>query len=227
MLYDCGLNQRKTFRMKKNIADIRQEYKRASLLEAEVNANPLVVFNKWLDDAIKADVPEPTAMTVATSTFEGKPSARMMLLKGADDNGFAFFSNYESRKARQLAQNPFAALVFFWPLLERQVRIEGKVSKVSAKESDRYFKTRPIGSRIGAWASPQSQVIPNRRYLENLKSDYQEEFAKREVNRPDNWGGYTLMPNLIEFWQGRPDRLHDRLQYRLENEIWVLERLAP
>lgn len=213
--------------MKKNIADIRQEYKRASLLEAEVNANPLVVFNKWLDDAIKADVPEPTAMTVATSTFEGKPSARMMLLKGADDNGFAFFSNYESRKARQLAQNPFAALVFFWPLLERQVRIEGKVSKVSAKESDRYFKTRPIGSRIGAWASPQSQVIPNRRYLENLKSDYQEEFAKREVNRPDNWGGYTLMPNLIEFWQGRPDRLHDRLQYRLENEIWVLERLAP
>lgn len=213
--------------MKKNIADIRQEYKRASLLEAEVNANPLVVFNKWLDDAIKADVPEPTAMTVATSSFEGKPSARMMLLKGADDNGFAFFSNYESRKARQLAQNPFAALVFFWPLLERQVRIEGKVSKVSAKESDRYFKTRPIGSRIGAWASPQSQVIPNRRYLENLKSDYQEEFAKREVNRPDNWGGYTLMPNLIEFWQGRPDRLHDRLQYRLENEIWVLERLAP
>jgi len=213
--------------MKKNIADIRQEYKRASLLEAEVGANPVVVFNKWLDDAIKADVPEPTAMTVATSTFEGKPSARMMLLKGADDNGFAFFTNYESRKARQLAQNPFAALVFFWPQLERQVRIEGKVSKVSAKESDRYFKTRPIGSRIGAWASPQSQVIPNRRYLENLKSDYQEEFAKREVNRPDNWGGYTLMPNLIEFWQGRPDRLHDRLQYRLENEIWVLERLAP
>ena len=150
-----------------------------------------------------------------------------MLLKGADDNGFAFFSNYESRKARQLAQNPFAALVFFWPQLERQVRIEGKVSKVSAKESDRYFKTRPIGSRIGAWASPQSQVIPNRRYLENLKSDYQEEFAKREVTRPDNWGGYTLMPNLIEFWQGRPDSLHDRLQYRLENEIWVLERLAP
>lgn len=213
--------------MKKNIADIRQEYIRASLLEAEVGANPVVVFNKWLEDAIKADVPEPTAMTVATSTFEGKPSARMMLLKGADDNGFAFFTNYESRKARQLAQNPFAALVFFWPQLERQVRIEGKVSKVSAKESDRYFKTRPIGSRIGAWASPQSQVIPNRRYLENLKSDYQEEFAKRDVNRPDNWGGYTLMPNLIEFWQGRPDRLHDRLQYRLENEIWVLERLAP
>lgn len=213
--------------MKKNIADIRQEYIRASLLEAEVDANPLVVFNRWLEDAIRADVPEPTAMTVATSTFEGKPSARMMLLKGVDDKGFSFFSNYESRKARQLAQNPFASLVFFWPLLERQVRVEGKVSKVSEKESDRYFKSRPIGSRIGAWASPQSQVIPNRRYLENLKSDYQEEFAKREVNRPDNWGGYTLMPNLIEFWQGRPDRLHDRLQYRLENEIWVLERLAP
>lgn len=213
--------------MKKNIADIRQEYKRASLLETEVDANPLVMFSQWLDDAIKADVPEPTAMTVATSTFEGKPSARMMLLKAADSNGFVFFSNYESHKARELAQNPFASLVFFWPLLERQVRVEGRVSKVSAKESDKYYKTRPIGSRIGAWASPQSQVIPNRRYLENLKTDFQEEFAKREVSRPENWGGYTLVPNLIEFWQGRPDRLHDRLQYRMENESWLLERLAP
>ncbi len=213
--------------MKKNIADIRQEYKRASLLETEVDANPLVMFSQWLDDAIKADVPEPTAMTVATSTFEGKPSARMMLLKAADSNGFVFFSNYESHKARELAQNPFASLVFFWPLLERQVRVEGRVSKVSAKESDKYYKTRPIGSRIGAWASPQSQVIPNRRYLENLKTDFQEEFAKREVSRPGNWGGYTLVPNLVEFWQGRPDRLHDRLQYRMENESWLLERLAP
>ncbi|SDC09262.1 pyridoxamine 5'-phosphate oxidase [Williamwhitmania taraxaci] len=213
--------------MKKDIANIRQEYRLASLLETEVDTNPMVVFNGWLQEAIKADVPEPTAMTVATSTFEGKPSARMMLLKGADENGFSFFTNYESRKARQLAQNPFAALVFFWPLLERQVRIEGKISKVSAKESDRYFKSRPVGSRIGAWASPQSQVIPNRRYLESLKMDFQEEFAKREIIRPDNWGGYVLEPILIEFWQGRPDRLHDRLQYRLENEGWILERLAP
>ena len=199
----------------------------ASLLETEVNANPLVLFNGWMEEAIKANVPEPTAMTVATSTFEGKPSARMMLLKGADENGFAFFTNYESRKARQLTQNPYAALVFFWPLLERQVRVEGRISKVSPKESDRYFKSRPIGSRIGAWASPQSQVIPNRRYLESLKSDYQEEFAKREIVRPENWGGYMLTPVLIEFWQGRPDRLHDRLQYRLEKDAWILERLAP
>ena len=213
--------------MKKDIANIRQEYMLASLLETEVNANPLVLFNGWMEEAIKANVPEPTAMTVATSTFEGKPSARMMLLKGADENGFAFFTNYESRKARQLTQNPYAALVFFWPLLERQVRVEGRISKVSPKESDRYFKSRPIGSRIGAWASPQSQVIPNRRYLESLKSDYQEEFAKREIVRPENWGGYMLIPVLIEFWQGRPDRLHDRLQYRLEKDAWILERLAP
>ena len=199
----------------------------ASLLESEVDANPLVLFNRWLEDAIKANVPEPTAMTVATSTFEGKPSARMMLLKSANEDGFAFFSNYESRKARQISQNPYAALVFFWPLLERQVRVEGKIAKVSSRESDTYFKSRPVGSKIGAWASPQSQVIPNRRYLDNLKSDYQEEFAKREINRPDNWGGYTLEPYLIEFWQGRPDRLHDRLQYRLVNEEWILERLAP
>jgi len=213
--------------MKKNIADIRQEYRLESLLESGVDANPLVLFNRWLEDAINAEVPEPTAMTVATSTFEGKPSARMMLLKGADENGFSFFTNYESRKARQLSQNPYAALVFFWPQLERQIRVEGKISKVSPKESDRYFKSRPIGSKIGAWASPQSHVIPNRRYLENLKTDYLEEFSKREINRPENWGGYTLHPTLIEFWQGRPDRLHDRLQYRMENEEWILERLAP
>ena len=199
----------------------------AELLEAEVNSDPIIQFDQWLSEAFKANVPEPNAMTLATSTFEGKPSARMLLLKGVDEGGFAFFTNYESRKSKQIIQNPFGALVFFWSELERQVRIEGRIVRMSPKESDRYFKTRPVGSKIGAWASPQSQVIPNRRYLENLKSDYQEEFSNREINRPDNWGGYLLHPSLIEFWQGRPDRLHDRIQYRLENEEWIIERLAP
>ncbi|HUX54094.1 MAG TPA: pyridoxamine 5'-phosphate oxidase [Williamwhitmania sp.] len=213
--------------MKKSIAGIRKEYMLAELLEAEVNSDPIIQFDQWLSEAFKANVPEPNAMTLATSTFEGKPSARMLLLKGVDEGGFAFFTNYESRKSKQIIQNPFGALVFFWSELERQVRIEGRIVRMSPKESDRYFKTRPVGSKIGAWASPQSQVIPNRRYLENLKSDYQEEFSNREINRPDNWGGYLLHPSLIEFWQGRPDRLHDRIQYRLENEEWIIERLAP
>lgn len=213
--------------MKKSIAEIRKEYMLAELLESEVDPSPIVQFEQWLSEAVKANVPEPNAMTLATSTFEGKPSARMILLKGVDEGGFAFFTNYESRKSKQIIQNPYGALVFFWPALERQVRIEGKFFRMSAKASDRYFKTRPVGSKIGAWASPQSQVIPNRRYLDNLKSDYQEEFSNREINRPDNWGGYILQPTLIEFWQGRPDRLHDRIQYRLENEEWIIERLAP
>jgi pyridoxamine-phosphate oxidase len=213
--------------MKKSIAGIRKDYMLAELLEAEVNPDPLFQFEQWLSEAVTANVPEPNAMTLATATFEGKPSARMLLLKAVGKDGFAFFTNYESRKSKQIIQNPFGALVFFWPELERQVRIEGHIVRMSSKESDRYFKTRPVGSKIGAWASPQSQVIPNRRYLENLKSDFQEEFSSREIVRPENWGGYLLEPILFEFWQGRPDRLHDRIQYRLENGEWTLERLAP
>lgn len=166
-------------------------------------------------------------MTLATSTFDGKPSARVMLLKDVSIEGFTFFTNYESKKGRQLLQNSYGALVFFWPELERQVRIEGKIKRTSDQQSDKYFKSRPEKSKIGAWASLQSQVIPSRKYLENLKSDFQEEFSGKTISRPPNWGGYTLIPTVIEFWQGRPNRLHDRIQYSFLNDQWVTERLAP
>lgn len=166
-------------------------------------------------------------MTLATSTFDGKPSARVMLLKDVSAEGFTFFTNYESKKGRQLLQNSYGALVFFWPELERQVRVEGKIKRISDQLSDKYFRTRPEKSKIGAWASPQSQVIPSRKYLENLKSDFQEEFSGKPISRPPNWGGYTLIPTVIEFWQGRPNRLHDRIQYSFLNELWVTDRLAP
>lgn len=213
--------------MKSKIENIRTEYVRDELLESNIEDSPILQFDLWLQDAIKANVLEPTAMTLATSTFEGKPSARMVLLKSFSDEGFSFFTNYESRKAKNILQNPFGALVFFWPELERQVRIEGKIRKVSDRESDLYFRTRPEGSKIGAWASPQSQVVPNRQYIDDLMTDFKEEFHGKAIKRPINWGGYILEPYLIEFWQGRKNRLHDRIQYRLENGRWFNERLAP
>lgn len=212
---------------KVDIAKLRKDYSLKSLIESEVSKDPITQFEFWLNEAIDSQLPEPNAMTLATSTFEGKPSARVVLLKQFDTNGFSFFTNYDSRKAKNLLQNPYAALVFFWPELERQVRIEGKISRVNDKESDKYFRTRPEKSKIGAWASPQSKVIPNRRYLENLISDFEEEFHSKTIVRPENWGGYILKPTLIEFWQGRPNRLHDRIQYSLVNENWLIERLAP
>lgn len=211
----------------KNISAIRKEYLITQLNEDDVQNDPLKQFEQWLNEAVESNVNEPTAMTLATSTFEGKPSARVVLLKGVSPEGFSFFTNYDSKKGKQILQNPYGALVFFWPELERQVRIEGKVAKLTDKQSDEYFKTRPEGSKIGAWASPQSQVIPNRKYLENLKSDFHEEFSKRTIKRPPNWGGYVLAPTCIEFWQGRADRLHDRIQYTLTNGVWTIERLAP
>lgn len=211
----------------KDISAIRKEYLITQLNEDDVQSDPLKQFEQWLNEAVESNVNEPTAMTLATSTFEGKPSARVVLLKGVSPEGFSFFTNYDSKKGKQILQNPYGALVFFWPELERQVRIEGKVSKLTDKQSDEYFKTRPEGSKIGAWASPQSQVIPNRKYLENLKSDFHEEFSKRTIKRPPNWGGYVLAPTCIEFWQGRADRLHDRIQYTLTNGVWTIERLAP
>lgn len=211
----------------KDISAIRKEYLIAQLNEDDVQSDPLKQFEQWLNEAVESNVNEPTAMTLATSTFEGKPSARVVLLKGVSPEGFSFFTNYDSKKGKQIRQNPYGALVFFWPELERQVRIEGKVAKLTDKQSDEYFKTRPEGSKIGAWASPQSQVIPNRKYLENLKSDFHEEFSKRTIKRPPNWGGYVLAPTCIEFWQGRADRLHDRIQYTLTNGVWTIERLAP
>lgn len=213
--------------MKTNIANIRKEYTMNVFDEASVLPDPILQFEEWLQDAIKAKIPEPNAMTLATSSFDGKPSARVLLLKAIGEQGFSFFTNYESRKAKNLLQNPYGALVFYWAELERQVRIEGKIVKATEKESDIYFRTRPEGSKIGAWASPQSHVIPSRRYLEDLMEDFKEEFNGKTIKRPPNWGGYNLEPTLIEFWQGRKNRLHDRIQYRFENGVWVIERLAP
>lgn len=214
--------------MKKiDIATLRRDYSLKSLNESEISRDPVVQFEHWLNDAINAQLPEPNAMTLATSTFEGKPSARIVLLKQFSAEGFSFFTNYDSRKANNLLQNPYAAIVFYWSELERQVRIEGKVVKVSDAESDEYFRTRPEKSKLGAWASPQSSVIPNRKYLENLMSDFEEEFRGKKIVRPKNWGGYMLKPSLFEFWQGRSNRLHDRIQYTLTNDSWVVERIAP
>jgi pyridoxamine 5'-phosphate oxidase len=213
--------------MKTNIANIRKEYTMNVFDEASVLPDPILQFEEWLQDAIKAKIPEPNAMTLATSSFDGKPSARVLLLKAIGEQGFSFFTNYESRKAKNLLQNPYGALVFYWAELERQVRIEGKIVRATEKESDIYFRTRPEGSKIGAWASPQSHVIPSRRYLEDLMEDFKEEFNGKTIKRPPNWGGYNLEPTLIEFWQGRKNRLHDRIQYRFENGVWVIERLAP
>lgn len=213
--------------MNKKIENLRKEYNLKNLNETEVNPNPIFQFEQWFNDAVNAQCFEPNAMTLATSTFEGKPSARIVLLKDFSDQGFTFFANYESKKGKQILQNPYGALVFWWPELERQVRIEGKITKVSPAESDRYFRTRPEGSKIGAWASPQSQAIPNRKYLESLQSDFKEEFSGKTITRPPNWGGYVLAPFLLEFWQGRQNRLHDRIQYTLVNDSWVIERLAP
>ena len=212
---------------KSKISQIRSEYNLQSLNESDAYPNPFKQFERWLNEAIEAKCNEPTAMTFASSTFEGKPSARVLLLKEYSEKGLVFFTNYESKKGRQILQNPYGAIVFFWPELQRQVRLEGTVKKSSEEQSDSYFKTRPDKSKIGAWASPQSQVIPNRRYLENLKSDFHEEFSGKIITRPPNWGGYIFSPSLFEFWQGRPNRLHDRLQYTPQNEAWVVERLAP
>ena len=212
---------------KPTLSQIRRDYNLKQLSKSSVSENPINQFGLWMDEALASNCNEPNAMTLATSTFEGKPSARVVLLKDFNNHGFVFFTNYESKKSKQLLQNPYAALVLFWPELQRQVRIEGQVKKTDDAESDSYFRTRPEKSKIGAWASPQSQAIPNRKYLENLKSDFQEEFSGKIISRPPNWGGYILQPNLIEFWQGRPNRFHDRIQYTLVNEQWAIERLAP
>jgi pyridoxamine 5'-phosphate oxidase len=212
-----------------NIADLRREYHRASLTEADVDPDPLRQFQTWLHEAVQAAVPEPTAMTLATVAGDGTPSARIVLLKGVDPGGFIFFTNYESRKGTELDAHPTTALLFHWVELERQIRIEGVAARVSAKESETYFATRPLASRIGAWASPQSRAIPSREWLEQEVAATRQRFASQgeSLPPPPHWGGYRVAPRVIEFWQGRASRLHDRLRYQRDGPLWRLERLAP
>lgn len=210
----------------KSIADIRKDYSQSSLTENDAAKNPIQQFAKWWDEAQISEIDEINAMTLATADANGKPSARIVLLKGFDENGFVFFTNYESHKGKELLINPHACLVFFWKELERQIRIEGIVEKTSAQESDEYFFSRPAGSRIGAWASPQSTVINNRTILDENVQKFTNDFGEN-IPRPSHWGGYRVVPSLIEFWQGRSNRLHDRIQYKKENGEWVMERLAP
>jgi len=212
-----------------NIAELRREYQRASLAEADVDPDPLRQFQRWLHEAVQAELPEPTAMTLATVAADGTPAARIVLLKGVDAGGFLFFTNYQSRKGAELTARPAAALLFHWVELERQVRIEGAVSKAAPEESDAYFATRPHLTRLGAWASPQSRVIPDREWLERELAAARERFAAQgeHMPRPPHWGGYRVAPTSLEFWQGRASRLHDRLRYRRDGTLWQLERLAP
>jgi pyridoxamine 5'-phosphate oxidase len=209
-----------------SIAQLRKNYTFGKLSETEVSSNPLDLFQVWFDQAVKAECPEPNSMTLATADSAGNPSARIVLLKGADSNGFSFFTNYESQKGKELATRPHAALLFHWHELERQVRIKGVVERVSAAESDAYFHSRPAASRIGAWASPQSSEIPNREFLEEAEKRFAADFGDKPP-RPEHWGGYRLRPTEIEFWQGRPSRLHDRIHYQLHGAQWHITRLAP
>ncbi|RQS20408.1 pyridoxamine 5'-phosphate oxidase [Burkholderia sp. Bp8992] len=211
------------------LADLRINYSRASLDEADAAPDPLAQFDRWFKEALAAKLPEPNTMTLATVGDDGRPSARIVLIKGVDERGFVFFTNYESRKGRDLAAHPQAALLFYWIELERQVRIEGRIEKTSAEESDRYFASRPLGSRIGAWASEQSAVIDSRATLEAREKAVSERYGDNPP-RPPHWGGYRLVPDSIEFWQGRPSRLHDRLLYTRDAAAasgWTISRLSP
>jgi pyridoxamine 5'-phosphate oxidase len=211
-----------------NIADIRQDYMLAALDEDTVGHDPILFFSTWFAEAEKAQITEINAMTLATAGADLRPHARIVLLKGLEDQGFVFFTNYDSDKGREISENPHAALCFFWKELERQVRIEGVIEKIAGDQSDVYFQSRPAGSRLGAWASPQSREIPDRNILDLNYSKYEQEFSNIAIPRPPHWGGYKLIPNRIEFWQGRSSRMHDRIQFtKHESGSWARARLAP
>jgi pyridoxamine 5'-phosphate oxidase len=210
-----------------DLFDLKEEFISETFDEKNVPNTPIMLFKLWFGEAAAVKIFEPNAAILATVNSKGMPSARVLLIKSFSEEGFTFFTNYESKKGRQLEKNKNAAMVFHWPDLERQVRIEGLVEKLSPKDSDRYFETRPTGSRLGAWASPQSEIIEGRAWLEGKHNEFRQKFKKGEIPRPINWGGYILKPNLMEFWQGRQNRLHDRLEYFQEEGKWKLRRLAP
>ena len=210
------------------VAGLRQEYTRYGLRESDLHPDPIEQFTKWFNDAVASEIVEPNILTLATASADGFPSARTVLLKGYDARGFVFYTNQQSRKGRELAENPRASLVFWWDRLERQVVIQGTVTPVPDDEADDYFHSRPRGSQLGAWASRQSTVIESREVLERRVEELEKEYEGKEIPRPEYWGGYVVKPLSIEFWQGRPNRLHDRLRYRLSDDgAWIIERLSP
>jgi len=211
----------------KNLADIRNDYSLRELSREKVDSDPFTEFRIWMDEALESQVNEPTAMTLSTVASDGRPSSRVVLLKGYDSGGFLFFTNYNSRKGRELAENPYAAVNFFWPELERQVNISGRTSKVSAEESDEYFGSRPFTSRVGAWASNQSEIIDSRMTIMFKAAKLLVRYASGNVPRPPHWGGFRLVPDRFEFWQGRESRLHDRICYELKDNSWEIVRLSP
>ena len=213
--------------MSHTIADIRKDYKLKTLLEADVSKDPFEQFSNWWNEAVESQIEEVNAMTLATCNLQGMPSARIVLLKGFSPEGFTFFTNYQSHKGKELLENPNAALVFFWKELERQIRIEGTVEKVSEEISEEYFMTRPKASQIGAWSSPQSHVIESRKIIEENVEKFAVQFEKEPMTKPPSWGGYIVKPERVEFWQGRRSRLHDRILYSNKNGVWTIERLAP
>ena len=214
--------------MNRSLADIRENYALAALSIADTSASPFTQFSGWLDEALKSKLPEPTAMTLATVDSFGAPATRTVLLKGATEMSLSFYTNYESRKGRHMAENPRVSLLILWKELQRQVSIDGAVEKTPPEDSDAYYQSRPYGHQIGAWASQQSEEIPNREWMEQREAQFRERYAEGGVPRPEHWGGYHVVPRRFEFWQGRPSRLHDRIEYRLDDDgMWTRRRLSP